>query len=195
MDRFFQQMEFLMELDKMKLIQRQTPLADGSRKENDAEHSFHLAIMAFLLSEYANEKIDVLRTIKMVLLHDTIEIDAGDTYAYDVKANESKRAREVKAADRIFGLLPKDQKEEYRALWDEFEAIQTPESKFANALDKMQPVLLNNASHGISWKEHDVKKEQILNRNKKTPEGSLVLWDYIKKIIDDNVKIGNIKEV
>ena len=190
-----QQMQFFMELDKMKSIQRQTPLADGSRKENDAEHSFHLAIMAFLFSEYANEKIDVLKTIKMVLLHDTIEIDAGDTYAYDAKANESKKAREIKAADRIFGLLPEDQKEEYRALWEEFEEIKTPESKFANALDKVQPALLNNASHGISWKEHGVNKKQILDRNEKTSEGSIVLWDYIKQLIDENVKIGNIKEV
>lgn len=195
MDRFMQQMQFFMELDKMKSIQRQTPLADGSRKENDAEHSFHLAIMAFLFSEYANEKIDILRTIKMVLLHDIIEIDAGDTYAYDAKANESKKAREVKAADRIFGLLPEDQKAEYRALWEEFEEIKTSESKFANALDKVQPALLNHASHGISWKEHGVNKKQILDRNEKTPEGSKVLWDYIKQLIDENVKIGNIKEV
>lgn len=195
MDRFAQQMQFIMELDKMKSIQRQTPLADGSRRENDAEHSFHLAIMAFLLSEYANEKIDVLKTIKMVLLHDIIEIDAGDTYAYDAKANESKQKRELEAANRIFGLLPEDQKEEYRALWDEFEEIQTPESKFANALDKVQPALLNNALNGISWKEHGVNRNQILERNEKTPQGSSVLWEYLKKIIDENVKIGNIKEV
>ena len=146
MTDFEKQISFIMELDKIKKITRQTYLSDGSRKENDAEHSWHLALMAFVLADYANEPIDVLKTMKMVLLHDVIEIDAGDTYAYDTEGNKTKRERELKAADRIFGLLPEAQQKEYRGLWDEFEAMETPESKFANMLDKVQPLFLNDAS-------------------------------------------------
>ena len=156
MTDFEKQMAFIMELDKIKKITRQTYLSDGSRKENDAEHSWHLALMAFVFADYANEKIDVLKTMKMVLLHDVIEIDAGDTYAYDTEGNKTKRERELKAADRIFGLLPDAQCMEYRGLWDEFEAMETAEAKFANMLDKVQPLLLNNASDGKSWVEHGV---------------------------------------
>ena len=158
MTDFEKQISFIMELDKIKKITRQTYLSDGSRKENDAEHSWHLALMTFVLADYANEPIDVLKTMKMVLLHDVIEIDAGDTYAYDTEGNKTKRERELKAADRIFGLLPEAQQKEYRGLWDEFEAMETPESKFANMLDKVQPLFLNDASGGISWEEHGVKK-------------------------------------
>lgn len=194
MDRLEQQIQFLLELDKQKEIERQTYLADGSRREGDAEHAWHLAVMAFLLADYANEEIDVLKTIKMVLLHDVIEIDAGDTYAYDTEKQKTKRAREEKAADRLYGMLPEEQKREYRALWEEFEAMETPEAKFANTLDKVQPVLLNHASGGRSWREHDVKKTQILGRNERTGEGSEILWEYIRKIIDENIKNGNIKD-
>ena len=194
MERLEQQIRFLLELDKQKEIGRQTYLADGSRKEGDAEHAWHMAVMAFLLADYANEKIDVLKTIKMVLLHDVVEIDAGDTYAYDTKGNKTKKIREQKAAERIYGMLPKEQKEEYRALWEEFEAMETPEAKFANTLDKVQPVLLNHASGGISWREHAVNKSQIMERNAKTHEGSEVLWEYIRKIIEENTKKGNIME-
>lgn len=154
MTDFEKQMSFIMELDKIKKINRQTYLSDGSRKENDAEHSWHLALMAFVLAEHANEEIDVLKTIKMVLLHDVIEIDAGDTYAYDTEANKTKRERELLAADRIFGLLPEEQRSEYRGLWDEFEAMETAEAKFANMLDNVQPLLLNVATDGKSWREH-----------------------------------------
>lgn len=150
MDKLEQQMQFLLELDKQKEIERQTYLASGKRKEGDAEHAWHLAVMAFLLADYANEKIDVLKTVKMVLLHDVVEIDAGDTYAYDTAGNQTKRLREEKAADRIYGMLPEKQKQECRALWEEFERGETPEAKFANTLDKVQPVLLNDASGGIS---------------------------------------------
>lgn len=194
MEKLEQQIRFLLELDKQKEIRRQTYLADGSRREGDAEHAWHLAVMAFLLADYANEKIDVLKTIKMVLLHDVIEIDAGDTYAYDTEGNKTKRLREEKAADRIYGMLPEEQKREYRALWEEFEAMETPEAKFANTLDKVQPVLLNHASKGRSWREHEVKKTQILERNARTHEGSETLWEYILQIIEENVENGNIKD-
>lgn len=184
MTRFEQQIAFIMELDKIKSIGRQTYLADGSRKENDAEHSWHLTMMAFVLAEYANAPIDVLKAMKMVMLHDVIEIDAGDTYAYDAVGNETKRERELVAADRIFGLLPEDQAAEYRGLWDEFEAMETMEAKFANTLDKVQPLFLNDASGGKSWREHDVKVEQVMKRNARTGEGSTELWEYAKSLID-----------
>lgn len=194
MDRLQQQMNFILEVDKLKKITRQTYLSDGSRKENDTEHSWHLALMCALLAEHAREKIDVLKTMKMVLIHDIVEIDAGDTYAYDTAGNTTKREREVKAAERIFHLLPPDQAEEMRNLWEEFEEGQTPEAKFALTLDKVQPVMLNDASGGKSWREHEVRREQIMKRNERTPDGSEVLWAFTKEIIDRNVKCGNIKE-
>lgn len=194
MDRFERQLRFLLELDKQKEIMRQTYLADGSRKEGDAEHAWHMAVMAFVLADYANEEIDVLKTLKMILLHDVIEIDAGDTYAYDTEGNKTKKARELQAADRIYGLLPDDQQAQYKALWEEFEAMETPEAKFANMLDKVQPVLLNHASGGKSWREHEVRKSQILDRNKRTHEGSARLWEYARGLIEENVKNGNILE-
>ena len=145
-----------------------------------------------MFADYANEKIDVLKTMKMVLLHDVIEIDAGDTYAYDTEGNKTKHEREVKAADRIFGLLPEEQCKEYRGLWDEFEAMETSEAKFANMLDKVQPLLLNNASDGKSWEEHGVKKSQVLTRNQRTHEGSEELWAYAKSLIEQNVEKGRL---
>ncbi len=193
MGRLRQQLAFLMEIDKQKEIIRQTYLADGSRKETDAEHAWHLAMMCMILSEYANEKIDVPKTIMMVLTHDLVEIDAGDTYAYDQTGNQTKKERELKAADRIYGLLPEDQRKYLRALWDEFEAMETPEAKFANMLDKIQPVCLNDQSKGKSWVEHNVCKRQIMERNSKTHEGSELLWDYIKKLIEKNVEAGFIR--
>lgn len=193
MERLERQMEFILEMDKLKHITRQTYLADGSRKENDTEHSWHLAMMCLLLSEYANEAIDVARTMAMVLIHDVIEIDAGDTYAYDEQGNSTKRERELKAADRIFRLLPEDQAAYLRGLWDEFEEGVTPEARFANTLDKVQPVLLNDASDGKGWTDHGVCREQIMKRNIHTPEGSKALWEYAKKLINQNVERGNIK--
>ena len=194
MERLEQQLKFILELDKQKEIVRQTYLADASRKEGDAEHAWHLAVMAFLLADYANEKIDVLKTIKMVLLHDVVEIDAGDTYAYDIQGGKTKRLREERAADRIYGMLPEDQKQEYRALWEEFEKRETPEAKFANTLDREESVLLNNASGGKSWREHGIKKEQVIGRNQTTHEGSEALWEYIRNIIEENTQKGNILE-
>lgn len=192
-ERLEQQMRFILEADKSKEIVRQTYLADGSRKENDAEHSWHLALMCAILSEYANEKIDVGRTMAMVLVHDLVEIDAGDTYAYDEAGNADKRQRELAAAERIFRLLPEDQAVWMRGLWDEFEEGTTPEAKFANTLDKIQPVLLNDASGGRSWREHQVEEARILARNVHTPEGSKILWEYARGRIQKNVENGNIR--
>lgn len=191
-ERLQQQMNFLLEIDKEKTIKRQTLISDGSRQETDAEHAWHLAVMCGLLSEYANEKIDVAHTMLMVLMHDLVEIDAGDTYAYDTAGNKTKRERELKAADRIYNLLPPDQAKLARELWDEFEAMETPEAKFANTLDKIQPVMLNDAAGGISWTRHQVREEQILGRNVRTPEGSEALWEYARGLIEKNVENGNI---
>ena len=187
MDRLEQQMKFILEVDKLKQITRQSYITGASRKETDTDHSWHLALMCALLSEYSNEKIDVLKTMVMVLIHDIVEIDAGDTYAYDAVGNESKREREVKAAERIFHLLPEDQAQYLRDLWEEFEAQDTPEAKFANTLDKIQPVMLNDATGGLAWREHEVKKSQVMGINEKTHEGSEQLWEFTRKIIERNV--------
>ena len=178
MERLKKQMEFIIEVDKLKDIIRQTNLTNGERKENDAEHSWHLALMAVFLSEYAKEPVDVLQVIKMVLIHDLVEIDAGDTYLYDEAGNGTKAAREQKAAERIFNILPGDQAEELFKLWQEFEDRKTPESKFANTLDRIQPVLLNDATEGRAWREHDVCIDQIMSKNEYTSQGSDVLWTY-----------------
>lgn len=192
-DRLEKQFNFCLEIDKEKFIGRQTYLSDGTRKENDAEHAWHMAIMALLLSEHANEEIDVLKTISMILIHDVVEIDAGDTYAYDEQAKTSQQERELKAADRIFGMLPEDQQKKFRALWDEFEAKETKEAKFARALDNIQPLMLNGATNGRSWVEHGVHLSKVLKRNEVTPTGSQVLWDYIKEtVIDPNVEAGRL---
>lgn len=191
--RLEKQMEFCLEIDKEKLIGRQTYLSDGLRKENDAEHAWHMAVMTLLLSEYAKEEIDVLKTISMILIHDVVEIDAGDTYAYDEQAKASQEEREKKAADRIFGMLPEDQQKKFRALWDEFEARETKEAKFARTMDNIQPLILNAATEGKSWIEHSVLLSQILKRNQATPEGSEVLWDYAKEnFIKPNLERGRI---
>ena len=193
-ERLKKQMNFLLEVDKLKFISRQTYLSDGKRKENDGEHSWHLALMAVLLSEYSNEKIDLVKVITMVLIHDIVEIDAGDTYAYDTLGNQSKREREVKAADRIFNILPKDQAQKLRQLWEEFEAYETPEAKFAHVCDNVQPLMLNDATDGLAWREHDVKKSQVLQRNRRTGEGSQVMMEYINRILDKNVESGNLRD-
>lgn len=192
-ERLKKQMEFVLELDKLKHVMRQSYVADGSRHENDTEHSWHLALMAMLLSEYANEKVDMLQVIKMVLIHDAVEIDAGDTYAYDTAGNATKRQREVAAAERIFNILPEDQAEEMRNLWEEFEACDTPEAKFANVLDRVQPLMLNDITGGRAWREHDIAVSQVLERNKKTRDGSEELWEYVKDIIDKNERLGNLR--
>lgn len=184
--------DFILEIDKEKEIFRQTYLADASRKENDSEHAWHMAIMTVLLSEYANEEIDVLKTVTMLLIHDLVEIDAGDTYAYDEAGHATKRDREVAAADRIFGLLPEDQGAYFRELWEEFEAYETAEAKFAHTLDNFQPLMLNDATDGRSWVEHNVKKSQVLKRNQKTAEGSAVIMGEIQKIVEKHVAKGHL---
>ena len=193
-ERLKQQMEFILELDKLKRITRQTYLSGGDKKENDAEHSWHLALMAMLLSEYSNEPVDTFRVMSMVLIHDVIEIDAGDTYAYDEAGNATKREREEKAAERIFGMLPKDQEKLMWELWDEFEEFKTPESRFANVLDRVQPLMLNDATGGKAWMEHDVAKHQIVDRNARVHEGSEKIWAWMQEIIDKNVALGHIKD-
>ncbi len=191
-DRLKEQIDFILEIDKMKEILRQNYLADGSARENDADHSWHLAMMALILSEYSNEKVDVTRVVPMVLTHDLVEIDAGDTYAYDEAGALTKEKREKAAADRIFGILPKEQGTWMRGLWDEFEACNTPESKFAHVLDNSLPLFLNHAAGGISWKEHKVKRSQIYKRNRITGEGSAKIWEYMQELIQENINKGNI---
>lgn len=192
-NRLNQQFEFCLEADKEKFIGRQTYLSDGIRKENDAEHAWHMAVMTLILGEYANEKIDLLKTISMILIHDIVEIDAGDTYAYDEEGKKSQKSRELAAADRIFAMLPEDQQQKFRQLWDEFEAAETPEAKFARAMDNVQPIMLNNATEGKSWEERNVRLSQILKRNRITPEGSGKLWDYMhENFINPNVENGKI---
>ena len=192
MDRMKQQIAFLMEIDKVKNIFRQTYLADGKRKENDAEHSWHLAIAAFLLKEYVAEDVDVMKVMIMVLIHDLVEIDAGDTYAYDAEGAKTKRAREVAAADRIFGMLPEDQGGYFRELWDEFESYESDDAKFAHLLDNFQPLLLNHESNGKSWTEHHVKKSQIYKRNEKIEETSPEVWERMKQIVEEHIALGHV---
>lgn len=193
-ERLDMQFDFAREIDKEKMISRQTYLSDASRKENDAEHAWHAAVMTILLSEYANEKIDILKTVTMILLHDVVEIDAGDTYAYDEEGKKTQRQREEQAAERIYGMLPKDQGQKLLALWEEFEAAKTPEARFARTMDHLQPIMLNDAANGRSWMEHGVKLSQILARNEHTAEGSRELWNYAKENwIDRNVKNGSIQ--
>lgn len=177
-ERLEKQINFIREMDKEKFIGRQTYLSDGQRKENDAEHAWHLALMTLLLSEYANEKIDVLKTMTMVLFHDVVEIDAGDTYAYDEEGKKTQAEREQKAAERLYGLLPEDQGAKLKALWEEFEAKNTPESRFARTMDNLQPVILNAATDGKAWKEHGVRLSQFMGRQEDTPKGSKTLWEY-----------------
>lgn len=191
-ERFNKQMEFLLELDKVKQIFRQTYLADQSRKENDAEHSWHACLMAVVLAEYFPE-VDLLKAIKMMLLHDVVEIYAGDTYCYDNKGYEDKELREQASAQKVYGLLPKEQKDELIALWQEFEEGKSPEAKFCAILDRVQPTMLNNAAKGISWVEHDIKKEQVIKRNAVTFQGPKVIGEYMQDIIDRAYLNGYLK--
>ena len=191
--RLKKQIAFLIEVDKVKNIFRQTYLADGKRKENDAEHSWHLALAAVLLKEHMAEDVDLGRVMTMVLIHDLVEIDAGDTYAYDMEGAATKREREVKAAKRIFGILPEDQGIYFRELWDEFEAYETVEAKYAHLLDNFQPLLLNDASKGKSWEEHGVHKSQVCRRNARIPETSEIVWEKMLEIMDKHIAAGRLK--
>ena len=192
--RLEDQMKFLLEIDKEKNILRQTHLSGHGRQENDAEHAWHMAIMIYLLREYANEKIDLAKTMMMALIHDIVEIDAGDTYAYDTAALATQQEREAKAAQRIFGLLPEDQREEMLALFQEFEDYETPEARFAHVLDNLQPLMLNDSNNGGDWREHQVKRSQVYKRNARTSTGSETLWAYMEGLIQGNVEKGNIQD-
>ena len=192
-ERFEKQMQFALEIDKEKNIFRQTHLSGGGRQENDAEHAWHMAFLIYLLKEYSTAPIDVAKTMVMALLHDVVEIDAGDTYAYDEQAIASQTEREQAAAKRIFGLLPADQAELCLSLFNEFEDNQTPEARFAHAIDNLQPVLLNNSNDGADWRAHKVTKSQIEKRQQKTKLGSTKIWEYVLSIIEENVKKGNLK--
>lgn len=192
-DRLKKQMAFALEMDKEKGIGRQTYILDALRKENDAEHGWHLALMTMVLSEYSNEPIDVSRTMSMVVIHDIVEIDAGDTYAYDSAGNATKADREQKAADRIFNILPADQAEYFMGLWREFEEAKTPEAKFANTIDSVQPLMLNDASNGFAWREHQVAASKVRERaERKIRPGSEKLYQMVLKIIDANIAKGNL---
>ena len=194
MDELDKIFDFIIEIDKEKFIGRQNYLTDSERKENDAEHAWHMAVMTLLLSGYANEKIDVHKTVAMLLIHDLVEIDAGDTYAYDESGKATKAERELKCADRIFGMLPDAQGKYMRGLWEEFEARETPEAKFAYTMDHIQPLMLNSATNGRSWREHGIKAEQVLKRNKHTADGSVDLWEYAyRRFVEPNIENGNLK--
>ena len=193
-NRFQKQLGFIREIDKEKQIFRQTYVSDATRKENDAEHAWHMAIMAYLLREYANEAVDIGKVMLMCLIHDVVEIDAGDTYAYDTESLKTQKAREDAAKERIFSLLPDDQKAELIALFDEFEAYETPESKFAHVMDNLQPLLLNNSNGGSDWREHAVTSKQVYKRQSKTMLGSEKLFEVIDGILQDNIRKGNLPE-
>ena len=185
MNRLDQQLSFVLEIDKLKTILRQTLLTDSSRRVNSAEHSWHLAIMSFLLTEYATAPVDILRVVKMLLVHDLIEIDAGDTFAYDVAGNADRAEREQRCAERIFGMLPEEQRRELRALWEEFDAFKTPESKYANALDRLQPLLHNSRTEGGTWRIHSVARNQVYRRMEPIRTAMPELWPVVTRIIED----------
>lgn len=192
-ERLKKQLDFSLEIDKEKNIFRQTHLSGHGRNENDAEHAWHMALMAYVLKEYANEEVDISKVIIMCLLHDIVEIDAGDTYAYDEEGLKTQKEREDKAKERIFSLLPDDQKEELIALFDEFEECVTPESKFAHSMDNLQPLILNNSNDGSDWREHGVSAEQVYKRQGKTRLGSEKLYEVTDELIKKHKEKGNLK--
>lgn len=192
--RLKKQLEFILEIDKEKNIFRQTHLSGHGRRENDAEHAWHMAIMAYLLQEYSNEPIDVSRVMLMCLIHDVVEIDAGDTYAYDTEGLKTQKAREEAAKERIYSLLPEDQKFNLQAIFDEFEDNLTAEAKFAHAMDNLQPLLLNDSNNGGDWREHQVTSEQVYGHQTKTKEGSQTLFEVTDGLIKANIRKGNIRK-
>jgi putative hydrolase of HD superfamily len=193
--RLRRQVGFILEIDRLKQVLRQTITTDKSRQENSAEHSWHIALMAIILSEYADTpQIDVFRVVKMLLIHDLVEIDAGDTFCYDDHAREDQHERELQAAKRIFNLLPMDQVRQLRSLWEEFEERQTPNSRFANALDRLQPLINNYYIDGSSWQEHGVKRHQVVARARAIEEGAPELWRYASGLIEGAVARGILTE-
>lgn len=193
-ERLKKQMDFALEIDKEKSIFRQTRLSGHGRYENDAEHAWHMAIMAYLFREYANEEVDIARVMIMCLIHDIVEIDAGDTYAYDTENQKTRKGREEKAKQRIFSMLPEDQGEELMVLFDEFEEGLTAEARFAHAMDNLQPLLLNNSNEGGDWKEHGVTAAQVYRRQGTTKAGSERLYQLTDQILQENIRKGNLKE-
>lgn len=192
-ERLARQIRFIIETDKLKEIFRQTLVSQSRRRENDAEHSWHLTLLVIILAEHSNvQPLDVLRVLKMLIIHDLVEIDAGDTFAYDTARMADQHEREAKAADRIFGLLPADQNRELRALWEEFEARQTPEAKFAAAVDRFQPMLLNCLTEGAAWKNHGVTSDRVIARNQHIGQGSTALWEYMTTMITEAVAAGHL---
>ena len=192
-ERLIQQLQFIAEADKLKEIFRQTLCTQSRRYENDAEHSWHLTLLVIVIAEHSNvPQIDVLRILKMLIIHDLVEIDAGDTYAYDTARMADQHEREARAADRIFGLLPADQTVVFRALWEEFEARQTPEAKFAAAVDRFQPMLLNCLTEGTTWKKHGITQDRVVARNKHIAEGSSALWEYAEKMLEACAEAGHL---
>ncbi len=193
-DRLERQLAFILEIDKAKEVLRNSPLTESRRRENDAEHAWHLASMALVLAEYAPRGLDVGRTVAMLLLHDLVEIDAGDTYIYDAEARKRQAEAERVAADRIFSLLPTDQAEDLRALWEEFETRETAESTFAAALDRLQPLLLNFHTEGQAWQAHGVRKDQVLAVNASIADGAPELWEFARGLIEEAARRGYLPE-
>ncbi|MDI9880267.1 HD domain-containing protein [Flectobacillus longus] len=194
-DNLLKQIAFIKEIDKVKYIQRKTKLFNSDRNENDAEHSWHLAIMAVVLAEHSNENIDVLKVIKMLLIHDIVEIDAGDTFIYDTQKNHTNTDEERLAANRIFGLLPKAQAEELIEIWEEFEAGETKEAKFAKSMDRLEPLLQNTSNNGGTWAEFGVDYDKVYNKKKVIKDGSEVIWDYAENLINESVDKGILKKI
>ena len=193
-ERIAKQLAFALEIDKEKNVFRQTHLSGHGRNENDAEHAWHMAIMAYLLREYSNEEIDIAKVMLMCLIHDIVEIDAGDTYAYDPEAKKTQKAREDAAKERIFSLLPEDQKEELTALFDEFEESRSAEARFARAMDNLQPLILNNSNGGSDWREHGVTSQSVYDRQSRTRSGSEKLYEVTDEILRENIRKGNLPE-
>ena len=189
-ERLAQQLDFIREVDKLKRVLRMTRVMDGSRRENSAEHSWHIAVMAPLLAEYSPEPVDVLRTMKMLLIHDVVEIDAGDTFCFDEDGHHDKEQRELRAAERLFGLLPDDQAAEFRTLWDEFEVGESTDARFAVALDRLSGTLCNYANGGGTWVEHDVSSERILERQSPIERGAPELWPVVRAMVRDVMRDG-----
>ena len=192
-ERLKKQLDFILEIDKEKNIFRQTHLSGRGRNENDAEHAWHMAIMAYLLQEYANEPVDVTRVMLMCLIHDVVEIDAGDTYAYDTEGLKTQKAREDAAKERIYSLLPDDQKQALQSIFDEFEQNSTPEARFAHAMDNLQPLLLNDSNDGGDWREHQVTAAQVYGRQSKTAEGSQKLYEITDELLQKHIKKRNLR--
>ncbi len=190
MDRLTAQLTFLAEIDRLKGVLRQTRALAGERHENSAEHSWHLALMALTLAEHADEPVDLERVVRMVLVHDLVEIEAGDTFVYDTAARDAQAASEAAAAERLFGLLPPDQAAEFRALWDDFESFASPESRYAKALDRLNPILLNLASGGLAWLDHGVTLEQALAVNRPIAEASATLWEVAQAALREAERRG-----